>query len=144
MGTSQSHDLGHCKCTATISLNEPLRDTAVTFFGKIQDVPINYIMGTLQSCDLEHCECPGYSPGQGNCRNTGRENLNVLEMDWVSISQVLCPFPCDVLVMYQPGKLALVPSVYRFLGSHRHCLWSKRMRRSRLCVSSGVMVFARH
>jgi len=36
--------------------------------------------------------------------------LNVLEMDWVSISQVLCPFPCDVLVMYQPGKLALVPS----------------------------------
>jgi len=52
----------------------PLRDTAVTFFGKIQDVPINYIMGTLQSCDLGHCECPGCSPGQGNCRNTGREN----------------------------------------------------------------------
>ena len=32
-------------------------------------------------------------------------------MDWVGISQVLCPFPCDVLAMYQPGKLALVPSV---------------------------------
>jgi len=37
--------------------------------------------------------------------------LNGLEMDWVGISQVLCPFPCDVLVMYQPGKLAFVPSV---------------------------------
>ena len=37
--------------------------------------------------------------------------LNVLGMDWVGISQVLCPFPCDVLAMYWPGKLALVPSV---------------------------------
>jgi len=34
--------------------------------------------------------------------------LNVLGMDWVGISQVLCPFPCDVLAMYRPGKLALV------------------------------------
>ena len=24
---------------------------------------------------------------------------------------VHCPFPCDVLVMYQPGTLALAPSV---------------------------------
>ena len=40
MGTSQSHDLGHCKHTARISLNGPLRNTAVTSFGKIQDVPV--------------------------------------------------------------------------------------------------------
>ena len=37
--------------------------------------------------------------------------LNVLGMDKVGIFQVLCPFPCDVLAMYWPGKLALVPSV---------------------------------
>jgi len=41
--------------------------------------------------------------------------LNVLWMDQVAISQVLCPFPCDVLVMYQPGKLALIPSVGNLL-----------------------------
>jgi len=41
------------------------------------------------------------------------EILNVLGMDQVGISQVLCPFPCDVLAMYWPGKLALVPSENR-------------------------------
>ena len=92
MGTSQSHDLEHCGCTARISLNEPLRDIAVTFFGKIQDVPINYIMGTSQSCDLGHCECPGHSPGQGNCRKTGRENS---ECTW------------DVLGGYMLGTLSI-------------------------------------
>jgi len=60
--------------TAKNSLNEPLRNIAGTFFGKIQDVPINYLMGTLQSHDLEHCECTDHSPGQGNCREIGREN----------------------------------------------------------------------
>jgi len=74
METSRSHDLEHCECTARNSLNEPLRNTAVTFFGKIQDVPINYLMGTSQSHDLGHCECTDHSPGQGNCRKTGREN----------------------------------------------------------------------
>jgi len=92
MGKSRSHDLGHCECTAKISLNEPLRDTAVTFFGKIQNVPINYIMGTSQSCDLGHCECPGCSPGQGNCRKTGRENS---ECTW------------DGLGGYIPGTLSI-------------------------------------
>ena len=41
--------------------------------------------------------------------------LNVLGMDWVGISQVLCPCPCDVLAVYQPGILALAPSVIAFL-----------------------------
>ena len=39
--------------------SEPLRNTAGTFFGKIQDVPINYLMGTSQSHDWVHCECTG-------------------------------------------------------------------------------------
>ena len=74
MGTSQSHDWEHCEHTAKNSLNEPLRDIAVTFFGKILDVPINYLMGTSQSHDPGHCECTDHSPGQGNCRETGRGN----------------------------------------------------------------------
>ena len=41
---------------------------------------------------------------------------NVLGMDQVGISQVLCPFPCDVLAMHRPGKLALVPSVWDCAG----------------------------
>ena len=36
--------------------------------------------------------------------------LNVPRMNQMGISQLLCPFPCDVLVMHQPGKLALAPS----------------------------------
>jgi len=36
--------------------------------------------------------------------------LNVLGMDKVGTSQVHCPFPCNVLVMSQPSKLALAPS----------------------------------
>jgi len=74
MGTSWSHDLGHCECTAENSLNEPPRNTAVTFFGKIQDVPMDHLMGTSQSHDLGHCKCTDHSPGQGNCREIGREN----------------------------------------------------------------------
>jgi len=38
------------------------------------------------------------------------EILNVLGMDKVGTSQVHCPFPCNVLVMSQPSKLALAPS----------------------------------
>ena len=37
--------------------------------------------------------------------------LNVLVMCWVGTCMVLCPFPCNVLVMYWPGIQALAPSV---------------------------------
>ena len=40
--------------------------------------------------------------------------LNVLVMCWVGTCMVLCPFPCNVLVMYWPGKLVLAPSVSPF------------------------------
>ena len=36
--------------------------------------------------------------------------LNVLGMCWVGTCMVLCPFPCNVLVMYWPGTQALAPS----------------------------------
>ena len=43
--------------TAKYTVNEPLRNITGTFFGKIQDVPIDYLIGTSQSHDWEHCEC---------------------------------------------------------------------------------------
>jgi len=42
--------------------------------------------------------------------------LNVLGMDWVGTSQVHCPFPCNVLAVYQLSILALVPSVRCIVG----------------------------
>ena len=50
------------------------------------------LMGTSQSCDPGHCECTGHSPGQGNCRNTGRENSECT---------------CDVLGRYIHGTLSI-------------------------------------
>ena len=40
-------------------LNEPLGYFLDTFFGKIQGVPMVFLMGTLWSHDLEHCKCTG-------------------------------------------------------------------------------------
>ena len=37
--------------------------------------------------------------------------LDVLAMYWVGTCLVLCPFPCDGLVMYRIGTLVLAPSV---------------------------------
>ena len=37
--------------------------------------------------------------------------LNELGVCWVGIGLVLCPFPCDVFVMYQPRTPPLAPSV---------------------------------
>ena len=39
--------------------SEPLGNTAGTFFGEIQDIPINYLIRTSQSHDLVHFECTG-------------------------------------------------------------------------------------
>ena len=40
--------------------------------------------------------------------------LNVLGVYWVGTRMVLCPFPCNVFVMYWPRTLALAPSGNRF------------------------------
>ena len=37
--------------------------------------------------------------------------LNELGVCWVGIGSVLCPFPCDVFVMYWPRTPPLAPSV---------------------------------
>jgi len=36
--------------------------------------------------------------------------LKIFVMYQVGTCMVHCPFPCDVLVMYQPGTLVLAPS----------------------------------
>ena len=54
--------------------NEPLGYTAGTFFGKIENVPINYLIRTSQSHHWEHCEYPDHFLAWGNCRETGLEN----------------------------------------------------------------------
>ena len=43
--------------------------------------------------------------------------LNVPEMYWVGTCLVLCPFPCNVLVMYWLSTLVFVPSVRIFKSS---------------------------
>ena len=44
----------HFGDTAQYTANEPLRDITGTFFGKIQDVPMVYLIRTLQSHDPEN------------------------------------------------------------------------------------------
>ena len=55
-------------------VNEPLGRIMGTFFGKIQDVPMDYLIGTLQSHDWEHCECPGDVLCWVHCNEIGLEN----------------------------------------------------------------------
>ena len=91
-------------------MNEPLGGIARTFFGKIQDVPINYLMGTLQSHDWVHCGCTGHVLGWDTAGKLAWKILNVLAVYRVGIWWVHCPFPCSVFVMYPVGTLGLVPS----------------------------------
>ena len=71
-------DWEHCDHTAgNITkeiLNEPLEYFLDTFFGKISDVPMMFLMGTPWSHDLEHCECTDHFLTQEHCRETGWEH----------------------------------------------------------------------
>jgi len=55
-------------------LNELLRKILGTFFGKILNVPMMFLMGTPWSHDLEHCECTDHFLTQEHCRETGWEH----------------------------------------------------------------------
>ena len=76
--------------TAKYSLNEPLGNITVTFFGKLGVYPMYYLMGTSWG-------------------NQGKI-LKIFVMYRVGTYMVHCPFPCNVLVMYQSGTLVLAPS----------------------------------
>jgi len=57
--------------TAKKILNEPLGEILDTFFGKIVNFPMMFLMGTPWSHDLEYCECTDHLLTQGHCRETG-------------------------------------------------------------------------
>ena len=61
-------------------VNEPLRGIACTFFGKIQDVPINYLMGTLQSHDWVHSKCTGCALGWDTAGKLAWKIPNILAL----------------------------------------------------------------
>jgi len=107
---------GHCGATdghtAKNSLNEPLRNITITFFGNIQDVPTDYIMGTLQSHDQEHSKCPHCFLGWEIAGKNAGKILNELEVYRVGTSPVHCPCPCSVFAVYRLGTPPFVPSVY--------------------------------
>ena len=95
-------------------VNEPLGGTACTFFGKIQDVPINYLMGTLQSHDPVHCECTGCVLDWDTAEKLAWKIPDVLAVYRAGIWWVHCPFPCNVLAVYLSGTPPLAPSVWVF------------------------------
>jgi len=85
--------------TAKNSLNEPLGNIVVTFFGKLGVYPTYYLMGTSWSHDLEHCECTGrFLTGDIMGKPAGKI-LKIFVMYRVGTCMVHCPFPCDVLAM---------------------------------------------
>jgi len=76
---------------------------------------MDYIIGTLQSHHWEHCKHTEYFLDQENCKEIGLENYECTFSAQVSIWWVLCPCPCSVFAVYQPGTLPLAPSVDNFV-----------------------------
>ena len=101
--------------TAKYFLNEPLGNIAVTFFSKLGVFPMYYLMGTSWSHDLEHCECTSCFLAGDIIGKPAGKILKIFVMYQVGTCMVHCPFPCNVLMMYQPSTLVLAPSVrWRF------------------------------
>ena len=83
-------------------MSEPLRDIIGTFFGKIQNVPKDYLIRTSQSHDQEHCECPEHFLGWDHCKEIGWEHFK-------------CTY--DVPAGFFPGTLSMsLQCVYNVLG----------------------------
>jgi len=89
--TGQEHHGCTTGETAKNSLNEPLRNIAVTFFDKLGVFPIYYLIGTFQSHDLEYWMNQSFF-GWENCREIGRENSECI---------------CDVPGGYMHGTLSI-------------------------------------
>jgi len=70
-------DWEHCDRTAgNITkeiLNEPLGYFLGTFYGKILDVPMVFLMGTLWLHDLGNCKCTDHFLTQEHCNPTAGE-----------------------------------------------------------------------
>ena len=91
-------------------LNEPLRDTVGTFFGKIHGVPMVYLIRSLRSHDQEHCECPGHFLCWVHCNHTDPGNF---ECVFDVPGGFFCEYFLDSLAMSLqctgPGHWALSP-----------------------------------
>jgi hypothetical protein len=81
-----------------------------TFFGNILNFPTHFLIR----------KSPGNTVNGLNTSQAGDISvklagkiLNVLGIFWVGIGQVLCPFPCNVFVMYWVRTSPLAPSVSR-------------------------------
>ena len=73
-----------------------------TFFGKIQNVPMDYLIRTSQSHDQGHCKCPEHFLGQEHCKETGWEHFK-------------CTY--DVPAGFVPGTLSMsLQCIYNVLG----------------------------
>ena len=103
-------------------MNEPLRDIMGTFFGKIQNVPKDYLIRTLQSHDQEHCECPEHSWAGTTAKKLVGNILNALMVYQVGFSQVHCPCPYSVFTMSWVRKLVFVPSDGSLVAFHKNQL----------------------
>ena len=81
------------------------------FFGKIQNVPKDYLIRTLQSHDRDTVNVLSIPCTGNTARGLVGNILNVLMMDQVGFSQVHCPCPYSVFTMSWVRKLVFVPSV---------------------------------
>ena len=91
--------------------NVPCWNITGTLFGNPLNVPTNCLTGKLQSHHLGHCKSILSFPWWENCKETGWKysecTCNILGGFWL----VLCPFPCNVFVMYQVETPSPTPSV---------------------------------
>jgi hypothetical protein len=86
------------------------KNTVVTFFGKIHDVPMDYLIRTLRSHDQEHHECTEHLL----CWQHSKENWPGHFECIYDVSGGNCqanfPFPYNVFTMSWARKLGFVPS----------------------------------
>jgi len=70
-----------------------------TFFQKIQDVPMDYLIRTLQSHYWEHSDVLGIFCAGNTAIKLAWKILNVFVMYQTGFWWVHCPFPCDVFAV---------------------------------------------
>jgi hypothetical protein len=87
-----------------------------TFFGNILNFPTHFLIRISPGNTVNGLNTS--QAGDISVKLAGKI-LNVLGIFWVGIGQVLCPFPCNVFVMYWVRTPPLAPSGWpsRFVAS---------------------------
>ena len=80
---------------------------------------MDYIIRTLQSHHWGHCECTEYFLTRKTAKKLAWKIMNVIPVPRPVYGWVLCPCPCSVFAVYQPGTPPLAPSgtVWTLAGS---------------------------